>query len=275
MEKYLEMPEGFRLYCEDTGEGIPVVFLHGWNSTHEVFDEAVSTLDGCRCISYDCRGHGRSGAPDNGTTLDALADDLHRVIEQCRVENVVLVGWSMGAATIWRYVRRYGCEGLAHIVLIDMSPMVLNDEEWRLGLWQGEYRFQDYMDDMTVEFTDFSKFATTTLWRKYELQTEAQEPETMENRNYHVLTALWHSMMVTDCRDDLERIVVDTDVFYGDPGDKYKPETAYWVAEHIPGRTRLVPFYGCGHGLIWQDASKFIAELKRVIESVRSADGLR
>ena len=49
--KYLQLPEGFKIYYEESGEGTPVVFLHGWNSSHEVFGQVISQLKGCRCIS--------------------------------------------------------------------------------------------------------------------------------------------------------------------------------------------------------------------------------
>ena len=39
--KYLDISSGFRLYYEEYGEGTPVVFLHGWNSSHEVFTEVI------------------------------------------------------------------------------------------------------------------------------------------------------------------------------------------------------------------------------------------
>lgn len=266
--EYIKMPRGYKIYMEENGKGTPIVFLHGWNSTHEVFHESIINLQECRCIAYDCCGHGKSGAPANGITLDTLADDLHEIISFLNLDNVVLVGWSMGAATIWRYIHRYGCDRLAHLVLIDMSPKVLNDNDWKFGLWQGEYSIQNFMDDMTVEFTDFSKFATSQMWKKYDLKTEVPEPCTMKNNNFHVLTALWHSMMVTDCRENLKEIEVDVDIFYGNPGDKYLPQTAIYLSESIPSKTNLVPFYGCGHGLIWQDASKFLSELQRVVKSI-------
>ena len=267
--KYLQLPEGFKIYYEESGEGTPAVFLHGWNSSHEVFGQVISQLKGCRCISYDCRGHGKSTAPINGTTLDALAKDLHELLVHCGLEGVILAGWSMGAAVIWRYVRRYGCERLAHLVLIDMSPKVMNDEGWKLGLWKGEYTVENYIHDMTIGFTDFSRFAVDGTWEKYNLETKASPPATAENHNYFVLLSLWHSMMVTDCREDLSKILVETDIFYGSPGDKYLPETADYLAQHIPAGTRLVPFYGCGHDLIWQDAPKFLSEMQRVIEKFK------
>lgn len=270
--KYLDISSGFKLYYEEYGEGTPVVFLHGWNSSHEVFTEVIGQLKGCRCISYDCRGHGRSGAPANGTTLDALAEDLHELLQHCQAQPVILVGWSMGAATIWRYIRRYGCERLAHLVFIDMSPKVMNNDGWQLGLWQGHYRLENYMEDMNVLFTDVSRFATGCLWERYQLKVPAAVPNTQEDPDLHVLTSLWHSMMITDCREDLKKITVGTDIFYGDPGDKYSPRTAEYLAQSIPAQTTLVPFAGCGHDLMLQDRSRFLQEISRVIKNVQKAN---
>ena len=49
----------------------------------------------------------------------------------------------MGAGAALTYVRRFGCGALKQIVLCDMTPKQLNDEEWKLGLYQGAYTNAD------------------------------------------------------------------------------------------------------------------------------------
>lgn len=125
---------------------------------------------------------------------------------------------------------------------------------------------------MNVLFTDVSRFATGCLWERYQLKVPAAVPNTQEDPDLHVLTSLWHSMMITDCREDLKKITVGTDIFYGDPGDKYSPRTAEYLAQSIPAQTTLVPFAGCGHDLMLQDRSRFLQEISRVIKNVQKAN---
>lgn len=96
---------GALLHYEDSGDGRPVVFLHGcWMSsrffTHQT---APGALPGCRVIAPDFRGHGRSEKPLDGHTMAAYADDVRNLIETLDIHDVTLVGWSMGAFVAWEY----------------------------------------------------------------------------------------------------------------------------------------------------------------------------
>jgi pimeloyl-ACP methyl ester carboxylesterase len=48
-------------------------------------------------ITYDLRGHGRSGSPQSGYTLEHMTDDLRALLDHVGVERVHLVGHSFGA----------------------------------------------------------------------------------------------------------------------------------------------------------------------------------
>jgi len=80
-----------------TGEGVPVVFTHGWLNTGEVWSGVIQALDGAvRSATWDMRGHGRSGAakPGDYTRAHALAD-LGRVLDAVG-RPAILVGHSLG-----------------------------------------------------------------------------------------------------------------------------------------------------------------------------------
>ena len=97
------------LYVEDagSGEGLPVVLLHGLTATHRyvVMGSTALQRGGRRVIAYDARGHGRSDpapAPDD-YGYDALTADLVRVLDERGIERAVLAGASMGAHTLLRF----------------------------------------------------------------------------------------------------------------------------------------------------------------------------
>jgi pimeloyl-ACP methyl ester carboxylesterase len=72
-------------------------------------------------VTYDRRGHGRTADPGHGYDLDILADDLGQVIETLHLKDVVLVGYSMGAAEAVRYMTRHGQGRVAKMLYL--SPV--------------------------------------------------------------------------------------------------------------------------------------------------------
>lgn len=96
-----------RLSGEQSGEGIPVVLLHGLTATRRYVVMGSRSLErsGHRVIAYDARGHGRSSAAldPRAYTYEDLAQDLGAVLEAAGVRRVVLAGASMGAHTALRF----------------------------------------------------------------------------------------------------------------------------------------------------------------------------
>ena len=139
---FFTLQNGEKLYYEITGEGEhTVLMLHGWTSTHEVFEPVLPAIcEKARCITYDQRGHGNSkDANREHVTMDTLASDLDELIRGLDLHDITLLGWSMGAGVCLNYMSVYGCDALREVVLCDMTPMQLNDENWKLGLYQGKY----------------------------------------------------------------------------------------------------------------------------------------
>ncbi len=75
--------EPIQLYYEDTLQGRPVVFVHGWPLSNEMWEYQFNELPryGIRCIAYDRRGFGRSDKPWGRYDYDTLAADLKAVID--------------------------------------------------------------------------------------------------------------------------------------------------------------------------------------------------
>lgn len=86
---------------EDTGDGPPVVLLHGLTATRRYVLQGSRHLlgRGYRLVAYDARGHGESGAPQESGAYgyDAMVGDLEQVLALKGLERPVLVGSSMGA----------------------------------------------------------------------------------------------------------------------------------------------------------------------------------
>jgi pimeloyl-ACP methyl ester carboxylesterase len=91
------------LAVEDTGGGRPIVLAHGLTATRRYVVHGSRFLEraGYRVISYDARGHGESApAPDRSSySYRELVEDLRAVLDELGLDEAILAGSSMGAAT--------------------------------------------------------------------------------------------------------------------------------------------------------------------------------
>lgn len=120
--------EKVKIYYQDLGEGPPVVLIHGWPLSHEMWEYQLNTLieGGFRVIAYDRRGFGKSSKPWNGYDYDSLTQDLKALIETLDLRDVTLVGFSMGGGEAVRYLSRYGAERISKLVLLgSVTPFML------------------------------------------------------------------------------------------------------------------------------------------------------
>src|SRR3954462_8785301 len=107
MAEFRVQADGITLTGDATGEGTPVVLLHGLTATRRYVVMGSSALQrsGHRVIAYDARAHGHSSpAPaPGGYGYALLSADLLAVLDARGVERVVLAGASMGAHTLTRF----------------------------------------------------------------------------------------------------------------------------------------------------------------------------
>ena len=80
------------LYYEDWGHGQPVVLIHGWPSSHEMWEYQINDLvdAGFRVIAYDRRGFGKSSKPHDGYDYDTFTDDLKALLDDLDLQDVTL-----------------------------------------------------------------------------------------------------------------------------------------------------------------------------------------
>ena len=111
----LQTADGTQIHYTDWGAGPPVVLIHGWPLSGDMWsDQAVHLAEnGCRVVTYDRRGFGRSSQPWSGYDYDTLASDLKAVVDQLDLRDATLVGFSMGGGELARYLSRYGADRVA------------------------------------------------------------------------------------------------------------------------------------------------------------------
>jgi pimeloyl-ACP methyl ester carboxylesterase len=94
--------DGIRLgYHRTGGDGKPVlVLLHGITDDGLCWTRVARDLEAHHDIVMpDARGHGRSDGVETGFSIPRLASDVAGLLDGLRIENAVVFGHSMGAAT--------------------------------------------------------------------------------------------------------------------------------------------------------------------------------
>jgi len=133
--QYAEL-DGLELCFRDSGEGRPLLFLHGTSASLGVWDGVIGQLDGgYRSITLDQRGHGRSGKPAQGYTQEDFARDILGLVTSLKLQDVVLVGHSLGARNAVVAAAAQP-ELFAGVVAVDylpfVEPQVIDDLEDRV-----------------------------------------------------------------------------------------------------------------------------------------------
>jgi pimeloyl-ACP methyl ester carboxylesterase len=134
--------EEIKLAYSDYGSGRPVVLIHGWPLSREMWEYQLNDLvnAGFHVIKYDRRGFGKSSKPWNGYDYDSLASDLHAIMEQLDLHDATLVGFSMGGGEVVRYLSNYGDQRVSQIVLIAaVTPFMLKTADNPDGIDQSVF----------------------------------------------------------------------------------------------------------------------------------------
>jgi pimeloyl-ACP methyl ester carboxylesterase len=123
--------DGVSLHYLEAGAGKPILMIPGWSQTAEQFRHQLDGLsDRYRVIALDMRGHGESDKPAHGYRISRLAKDVRDVIEALDLQEVNILGHSMGCSVIWSYYDLYGPDRLAKLLLIDQMPMIAGNPAW-------------------------------------------------------------------------------------------------------------------------------------------------
>ncbi len=257
--------EPVHLHIEDSGGGgHAVVLIHGWPLSAQSWESQLAVLHaaGYRVVTYDRRGFGRSDKPQSAYSYDVLADDLQQVLDQCGLQDVTLVGFSMGGGEVARYISRWGESRLHGVVFAAAVPPYLlqtaGNPEGPLAPNKAQASRQALAQDRNAFFDQFSKnfFSAHGVLQV----TEAQRAEAIamcQQSDPHAALACMEAFDTTDFRDDLKKIMVPTLVIHGDADAIVPIEGSGLRTHHAVPHSQLVRVSGAPHGLNVSHAQAF------------------
>jgi len=262
---WVDVDRGVRLRVTDWGSGKPIVMVHGWPSSHRIFERQLLGLAsrGYRAIGIDLRGFGESDTPWDGNDYDTWARDLGAVIGSLGLRDVTLVGYSMGGAISAHYLATARHSRVRRLVLVAAAlPRLIWSEDNPNGmpLEMFEGMLQGILADRSGFFAAFTP--------------------SMFHRPVSDAYAGWFNTIVTsgslratirgleeardrDLREELTGIDVATTIIHG-VHDQVVPFAFAEQQQRLIVGSTLVPFEDSGHGLFADEADRLTNELARI-----------
>lgn len=262
--------EEVKLSYKDYGEGRPIVLIHGWPLSKEMWEYQIEELvnAGLRVIKYDRRGFGKSSKPWDRYDYDTLTNDLNVIMEQLDLRDAVLVGFSMGGGEAVRYLSQYGSDRVSKLVLISaVTPYLMKTNDNPDGVEESVFAEMmteikkdriKFLDDFGKKFFGVSLVnhpVSAPLLEYYRGLASMAAPRATQQ----CATAFAQ----TDFRGDVEKVTVLTLIIHGED-DKTVPIKASSdrTAKMMAGAEYKV-YEGAPHGLFYTHKEQLNADLIR------------
>jgi pimeloyl-ACP methyl ester carboxylesterase len=203
-----------------------------------------------------------------------MARDLRNLFATHQLDGAVVVGHSMGALTLWQYLRDYGADGISKVVFIDQSPKLMTDDNWRHGIY-GDFdakKAADFASELQQDFPEavlrLTAFGLNARAREKYLSDAKGWRESrrwLRSLDANALATCWQSLVEADYRDVLKTIRLPALLVYGECSNFYDAGTARYVASQIPNAVLHI-YEGTDHSPHQWQRERFIADLLRFID---------
>ncbi len=218
--------------------------------------QLAALSDDFRTVAFDYRSHDRSEKTETGHTVPQYARDLRAFLDRRNPNDVVLVGWSMGAFVAWEYVDRFGIDGIRGLVVVDMSASAFRWDDFE----HGSNDLERLVGTLELVQTDRSSLIERLVGAAFD------EPPSDETRTLvfdelsriprPIASAILFDYTVRDYRDVLPEIDVPTLVCAG-ADEKWRTVAAVEdAAARIPN-AEFELFEESGHCITLEEHERF------------------
>ena len=112
--------KGINIYYERFGSGIPIIFLHGWGCSLDVFKQTASTLKNkYEVFLIDLPGFGKSSNIEIPLDVKEVTTIIKDFIEKNSIINPILIGHSYGGRILIEYAS--SSTNISKLILIDSA----------------------------------------------------------------------------------------------------------------------------------------------------------
>jgi non-heme chloroperoxidase len=260
------------LYYEDHGSGSPVVLIHGWPLSGASWEKQTAALlaAGHRVITYDRRGFGRSSKPAVGYDYATFASDLDQVLNKLGLDQVALVGFSMGSGEVTRYIGRYGAKRIRKAVLIGtLGPYLVKASDNPEGV--DSKVFEGIKEAIRADRPAFLMEFLRNFYN-YDVTGGKLVSERVLEDNWNVAagasavgTLACVDCWIEDFREDVSKNTVPTLILHGDADRILPPDATSRRQAQMIKNCEFVELSGGPHGVLWTHADEINSELVRFL----------
>jgi 3-oxoadipate enol-lactonase len=246
---------GVRLRYRLSGEGIPLLLVHGVGSRLDHWQEVIEALGpGYRTLAYDQRGHGLSDKPKGPYSLDELVQDLQAVADRAGFRQFHLAGFSLGGIVAQGYALAHP-ERLMSLALIStVAGRTAEEREAvlaRLRMVESGIPGGHFQSSIDRWFTEAFQRRRPDAIAAMEEENRKLDPA--------AYAAAYHVLATSDLADRLAEIRVPTLVATGDGDVGSNPRMARLMQSRIPGaQLEILP--GLRHSIL-TEAPERVARL--------------
>ncbi len=265
----VKAPDGVEIAVQESGDpaGPAIVFIHGLLGSHLNWDMQVASpkLRKYRLISYDMRGHGLSGKPDDAEAYRdgrRWADDLSTVLKATGAKKPVLVGWSLGGVVISNYLASYGDDGIGGIVYVDgvielNAALITSHPDVYAGMAS---------DDLKVHLDAMKTFLALCFATKPDTATFERLLSNAAMASW-VMTRTVPSMTVSAAQA-LPKVRVPVLLLYGGKDDLVNVEPSIARARSLNPAVETKIYAKSGHAPFLEEAPRFNRDLAEFRDAV-------
>ena len=275
--QFVELTSGQTLHVRDegSGDGPPIILIHGANSSLHTWDQWVEVLKpNHRVIRFDTVGHGLTGPAVNGEySKERYVADLDALADHFGLDTFVVAGNSMGGWMATSYAIAHP-ERVAGLALLNASGAPRKPEEGRLYL--GATIAQ------TPVLNSIMTLVTPRSLVRSSLEDAVADPsaitEEQVDRYWELLRYPGNRQAVVDrasaprggpfAPEEVGKLTMPSLVMWGAQDQVTPPSGAIWYAEHLPNDTSIT-YEGVAHVPMEEvpevsssDFEKWLANLK-------------
>jgi non-heme chloroperoxidase len=262
---FITTRDGVRIHYLEAGpraqtvKTAPLLFVPGWTMPAEIWEPQLAYFGKTRrVVAMDPRSQGLSAQTSEGNYPEARARDIKAVVDQLKLAPVVLVGWSLAVKELAAYVKQFGCNTIAGLVLVDgAAGLDPQPDLIRVTL----DRFLRLQRDQPAETTRFV----------HGMYKKPQAPEYLDRITRASLrtptntaVALMLEYVASHFRPDLAKISRPTLIVAAEGPSNYMMED---MQKRIP-HSQLEFMDGVGHALFVDDPQRFNALLEDFLRTL-------
>jgi pimeloyl-ACP methyl ester carboxylesterase len=262
--EFIEVEPNVRLHITDAGNGRPIVLIHGWPLSDEMYEYQYNALikNNFRVIGICLRGFGKSDKPYGVYDYDIFALDIKIVLSILDVKDAVLVGFSMGGAIAIRYLSGYNGAHVSKLVLCGAAAPIWtqrNDFKFNLTRSAVDELIELNYNDRPMLLSNFGKIFSATETSLNDGIKSWLNGINISASSYATAQCLI-TLRDTDLRPDLAKITIPTLIIHG----KKDKICSFDLAEQMKAgikNSHIVAFENSGHSMFLEETLKFNTEL--------------